>query len=196
MRMTSSPNSRSFWSRIAWNGRGARVALRSTAMLQHDPADGAPLFLHNNMHKWTLDVPPEWARYERRWVVATPEGWNATLAGGEAGALEPVQRRLYDVLARDRPLAAARFRGERAASPRGAQGFDVERVAWEALRALQCQPWLPAYAELRRRRFGEIEPAGFSGKVPKYKGIALEEHMSGRYVKRGVGARSRLREQR
>ena len=42
-----------------------------SAMLQHAP-DGAPLFLHSNMDKLVLAVPPHFGEYRQRWTTVMP----------------------------------------------------------------------------------------------------------------------------
>jgi alpha 1,2-mannosyltransferase len=152
--------------------RGARhpEQLLSNTMLQHHPASGAPLFAHSNLFKWTLDVPTEFARYRRRWQVATPPGWDAAALAHGSPPLLPLP-----------PAPPALLR--------------AERQAWEALRALRCAPWFPAYLALRRARFGETHPdAATAGEPPPaYRGMLLSEHAGGSYEKQYAWAWSAWR---
>lgn len=130
--------------------------------LQHHPGDGELLFAHANMFKWTLEVPTEWRRYSRRWLAATPRGWDAaSLAHGAA------------------PLLA------RGPLPPPPELVSAERAAWEALRALRCAPWFDRTLALRRRRFGEVAPDGADagGTATSYRGMLLSEHAGGTYLK-------------
>ncbi len=129
------------------------------AQLQHHPRDGSPLFAHSNLFKWALDVPTEYARYRRRWQLATPPGWDAAALAHSAP-----------------PLPAA---------PAPAALAAAERRCWEALRALRCADWFPRYLAVRRARFGETHPDALDGAAPPpaYKGMLLSEHAGGTYVK-------------
>jgi hypothetical protein len=84
--------------------------------IQHHPSSGLPIFMHNNLHKWHLDVAPKWDDYPLRWVAATRAGWDAGERFGVA-QYESVER-LY-----------------------GDLGYDPERRCWEALVALRCVTW-------------------------------------------------------
>lgn len=126
--------------------------------MQHRPVDGAPLFAHCNLFKWTLDVPTQLSLYRRRWEVVTPPGWSASSLshGGPAPAILPAPAQLQD----------------------------AERAAWQALRALRCAPWFGAYLQRRRVRHGEVHPDAFdSSKPPLYRGMLLSEHAGGFYLK-------------
>jgi hypothetical protein len=152
--------------------RGARhpEQLLSNTMLQHHPADGAPLFAHSNLFKWTLEVPTDFARYTRRWQFATPAGWDAaTLAHGAPPMLGDADDTLMSPRALPAPAVLA----------------DGERRAWEALRVLRCAPFFGRYLRVRRARFGEIQPDGADAGAPppRYKGMLLSEHAGGSYTK-------------
>ena len=66
--------------------------LRSTAMVQHHPASGAPLLLHSNLNKWRA-IPPDFGAAPRLWAVLTRPGYSL-LADGQKAPLQPWDRAL------------------------------------------------------------------------------------------------------
>jgi len=126
-----------------------------SAMLQHSPRDGQPLFLHANRVKpapHTVPLTRGEQAQARRWPLATAAGYDAERQAGAGGGLRPA------------PAAVA----------------VAERYAWADVATLYCAPWFAAYADERRLRHGELltEPGA---EVAPVVGLVLWEHAGGRY---------------
>ena len=80
--------------------RGHSKALASLCMVQHHPQSGLPLFFHNNLAKFSMDVPSDFKFYSRLWEVMTPPGWDFQQHVHSEPDLVPAR------LARRRPVPA------------------------------------------------------------------------------------------
>jgi hypothetical protein len=130
-------------------------------MVQHHPASGAPLLLHSNLNKWTLNVPTRWTSYTRRWQVVTPPGWRFADHPGAPPPLVPIAQATA-------PL-----------------GYDVEQSCWAALQELRCQPWFEGYVSEQAAASGhgvrEVERIFEYQPATGYASIVLDEHITGVY---------------
>ena len=148
---------------------GQSVALASLCMVQYHPDSGAPLFFHNNLAKFSMDVPSDFAFYKRLWQVMVPAGFRFSEHVHEEPALVPV----LDVL-----------------------GFDLERECWHQLMQLRCQTWLEGYSVVLRERAAQT---GRDSRAWEHfelvhtdrgldSGIVLDDHITGIYLaQRDVG---------
>ena len=133
---------------------GDTPSLRSTCMVQYDPRNGKLLLFHSNLNKWSLDFPTTWADYRRRWEVFAPPGWRFVSHHTQAPPLLP------------------------AAEATAGVGFDIERVCWQILVRLRCEPWFHSYVVDHSANLGETEQVFKYEPSDHYNAFVLDDHMT------------------
>ena len=72
---------------------GHAHALASICMVQHHPETGLPLFFHNNLAKFDMDVPSDFRWYQRLWQARAAARGTWGTAARQAGARSAEGRR-------------------------------------------------------------------------------------------------------
>lgn len=137
--------------------RGEKRVLLSTCMVQHHPSTGRPLFLHNNLNKFSFSVPPYWSKYARRWRVVTPPKFSFLQHAGEETQLVPVTQRLSHL------------------------GYDPEEACYGLLMELRCAKWFARYTDLMRARGAREDVLDWSGGEQQINSFVLDDHITGMF---------------
>ena len=140
-------------------GAGREEALCSTAMVQHHPATGQPLMIHNNLNKWRQrSVSAVFPPAQRVWAVLTPPGYSFLAHAGQS---------LPPLLPWERALAhlgcapgigpgslKTGFIPERT-PPHLELRYDPEQAAWQLVMELRCGECAADVAEASSPEAGE-----------------------------------------